>query len=115
MQVSEEDAFLLFSNLGLSSLHDCRWFRKSDIRGRVMQKMIEDLAIIEPYYLPHKKFMCYRDMTPQRMISILRHIAKSRNMWLETQEKGRYGKKEVYYRLRSADIPTEISWSVTFD
>lgn len=113
--VSEEDALLLFSHLGLTSLYDCRWFRKSDIRGSVLQKMLDDLAIIEPYYVHHKKFMCHREMTSQRMISILRHIAKSRGMWLETQEKGRYGRKEIYYRLRSSEQPQELSWTVSFD
>lgn len=105
----------MFSHIGLTSLYDCRWFRKSDITPNILQTMTEELVNIEPYYLPRKKYMCYRDMTPQRMISVLRHIAKSRNLILETHEKSRYARKEVFYRLRCNVFPESYTVCVTFD
>lgn len=113
--VSDEDALRLFSLVGLTSLHDCRWFCKSDFTSALLQKMQEELVYIEPYYIAKKKFVCYREMTPQRIICILRHIAKSKQMWIEKKEKFRYGQKETFYRLRAGEIPNLCNYVVTFD
>lgn len=110
--VPEDIALSLFAHVGLKSLHDSNWFRRRDVELS-MEKIVEDLPLIEPYYLPHKKFYVHREMTAPRVLCIFRHIAKCFGLKIELMEKGRYGEKQFYYRLVSPnkfDAPITISF-----
>jgi hypothetical protein len=96
--IPEDIALMMFSHVGLKSIHDSSWFRRKDVE-LALQKIVDDLPLIEPYYLPHKKFYVMREMTAPRILCIFRHIAKCFGLKIELMEKGRYGEKQFYYRL----------------
>ena len=111
--IPEDIALTFFSHVGLKSIQDTSWFRRKDVELSI-QKIIDDLPLIEPYYLPHKKFYVMREMTAPRVLCIFRHIAKCFGMKIQLMEKGRYGEKQFYYRLVNPDEFTCI-YSVSFD
>ena len=111
--VPEDIALQLFSHVGLRNLHDSRWFRKRDIES-VLNKISDDLYLIEPYYLPHRKFYVTRSMSSARVACIYRQIARSLGLSLEAMERGRFGEKQTYYRLVSP-ITHDTTFSVSFE
>ena len=112
--VPEDLALQLFSHVGLTSLHDSRWFRKKDIEF-VMKHIEEDLPLLEPYYLPHRKFYLTRTMSGSRIACIFRQIARCLGLMLEASERSRYGEKQTYYRLISQHFkPSHAEFTVEF-
>jgi hypothetical protein len=111
--IPEDVAMNLFSHVGLKSITDTSWFRRKDVEI-ALNKITDDLVLIEPYYMPHKKFYLHREMTPPRILCIFRHIAKCFGRKIELMEKGRFGEKQFYYRIVNPELPMG-SMTVTFD
>lgn len=82
---------------GLKSLSDASWFSKSHIRMDLLEGCLIDL---EPYYMPCKaEVYIYKEMTPSRAITVLRHILKANNIHLSSVEKARGGLKTIWYQI----------------
>jgi hypothetical protein len=111
--VSEDVALKLFSHIGFKTLNDMRWFRKRDVE-LVLNKIVEDLPLLEPFYTTNKKFYVTRPMNAMRVICIYRQLARNLGLKLEACEKGRYGEKHTYYRLNKP-LETVDKFTLTFD
>lgn len=80
-----------------NGLDDKRWFSKEDIPLDTVDQWI---PLVEPYYLPCKaERYLHCDMTQGKIITILRHLLKSNEIELKTQEKTMNGKKSTVYQI----------------
>lgn len=80
-----------------TGLEDRRWFCKEDLP---IEPVDEWLPIVEPYYLPCKaQRYLQRDMTPARIITVLRHICKATNIEFKVQERVVQGHKVTFYQI----------------
>ncbi len=81
----------------LNGLDDKRWFSKEDIP---LETLDEWLPFVEPYYLPCKaERYLHGTLTQGNVITILRHILKSNDIELKTQERVVNGKKTTLYQV----------------
>lgn len=112
--IPEEIALRLFSHIGLTSLHDSRWFRKKDIQLS-LSKLTEDIFILEPYYVKKYKFYITRDLNASRIACIFRQVAKCFGLVLIATERSRYGEKQTYYRFVNPILQCKQSFVVEFD
>jgi hypothetical protein len=84
-------------SLKLSGVYDKRWFSKDELP---MDSLDEWLPSVEPYYLPCKaQRYLHRDLTPNCVITILRHLLKANSIELKTQEKMINGRKTTLYQV----------------
>jgi hypothetical protein len=84
-------------SLKFTGLQDKRWFVKEDLP---LDNLDSWLPLVEPYYLPCKadRFLS-RQMTPSRIITVLRHICKINNIEIKVQERIFQGKKTTMYQI----------------
>jgi hypothetical protein len=105
--------------IGLKNIDDGCWFSRQSFTDLVIEQLQDFLLKLEPYYYPHKIFLIKREMTIVRYIQVLRHLAKSHGMILESKEhKDKYmnRKKRTYYRLNTRRLPTKTGiFVVSFD
>lgn len=82
---------------GLKSIDDASWFSKSHIRLDVLETVLIEL---DSYYMPCKaEIYLYKELTPLRAVTILRHVLKTRDIHLSTVEKARGGNKTIWYQI----------------
>ncbi len=84
-------------SLKFTGLYDKRWFVKEDLPTDTLDSW---LPLVEPYYLPCKaqRFL-EREMTPARIITVLRHICKANNIEVKVQERMLNGHKTTFYQV----------------
>jgi len=106
-----EEILLFLQFLGL---HDKRIFTKKDI---LKDKFEEIVTWIEPYYIPCKAERFLHDITPNKQITILRHLLRVIGYDLLVQEKNIYGVKATTYQIYQKYIPmtTESSYLMEFE
>jgi hypothetical protein len=82
---------------GLKSINDASWFSKFHIRLDILESVLIEL---DSYYMPCKaEIYLYKDLTPLRAVTILRHVLKVHNVHLSTVEKTRGKCKTVWYQI----------------
>lgn len=118
-EVPEELVLRFFNSIGLKSLGDCSWFSKYTFVPSVCDKLDRLMNELEPYYYPHKAFLCKREMTVPRYVQVLRQLAKTKGLKLESKEqkdKNNLGKKITLYRLKSNEgfQSQEVNFTLTF-
>ena len=87
----------VLSAFGLKSIDDASWFSKSHIRLDVLESVLIDL---DSYYMPCKaEIYLYKELTPLRAVTILRHVLKTCDIHLSTVEKARGGNKTIWYQI----------------
>lgn len=91
--VNEVLVFLKFN-----SIEDTRVFTMKDLKPAEFDPA---LLILEPYYIPCKarKYL-YGEMTPHRIVTILRQILRTQGYGLISQERTISGKKELHYQIQ---------------
>jgi hypothetical protein len=91
--VNEVLAFLKFNNI-----EDTRVFTMKDLKPGDFDPA---LLLLEPYYIPCKarKYL-YGEMTPHRIVTILRQILRTQGYGLISQERTISGKKELHYQIQ---------------
>ena len=83
--------------LKIGSLTEKRWFSKDEL---CMDTLDDWLPLLGPYYLPCKaQRYLEREMTRERIITILRHILKVHNIELKVQERMVNGHKTTLYQV----------------
>jgi hypothetical protein len=81
----------------LNGLDDKRWFSKEDLP---LDNLDQWLPLLESYYLPCKaERYLHGEMTQGKIITVLRHMLKSNNIDLKTQERVIHGKKTTLYQV----------------
>jgi hypothetical protein len=101
-----------FSIVGIDSFTNASWFPKSIFNDTTSKQFNDLMNDLEPYYQDHKLFIVHRDMNANRYIQILRHLAKSKGIYLESKA---YGKqKGTYYRLHVVSNK-KAEFFITFD
>ncbi len=91
--INEVLAFLKFD-----SIEDTRVFTMKNL---VPTEFDPALLLLEPYYIPCKarKYL-YGEMTPHRIVTILRQILRTQGYGLISQERTISGKKELHYQIQ---------------
>ena len=109
----------IFQIVGLKSISDGSWFSRSAFTPEVLEKLKTFLPKLEEYYYPHKLFLIEREMNIVRYVQVMRQLAKSKGMVLESKEhKDKYQnrKKITLYRLVNHSLPSKVaSFTVTFE
>lgn len=95
------------------------FFTKKEIEEKnIIELMSDDLEILKEYYLPCKRKIYFNDnITPKRLITILRQILKLYNYKINSKEKYSNGVKFLLYNLEYIDEIKEkkINFIVDFD
>ena len=97
--------------LGFTGLDDCRVFTARDL---VPEKFDICILLLEPYYYPCKsKKYLYGQMTPHRILTVMRQIIRPFGYALANQEKAINGKKEILYQIirklyTDAELPAAL-------
>lgn len=103
----------VFQSLRFMSLTDARWFTKEELP---MGSLDDWLPIVEPFYLPCKaKRFLEGEITPARIITILRHLLGAHKADLKTAERVVGGKKRTFYSIQAPPALTPSTFSITFD
>lgn len=109
----------IYKTVGLKDLNDGCWFSKASFTPQVLDTLHTYIPRLEDYYYPHKLFLIRREMNVLRYIQVLRHLAKSQGMLLESKEhKDKYQnrKKITLYRLNTLRLFTnKANFTVTFE
>jgi hypothetical protein len=92
----------VFRAVGLLGLHDLRWWSKTDLR---MDTVSDWLPELEAYYYPCKarRFLYERgDVTPDLLVTLLRHCAEAHEYKLVPQERvlESKGPKQTLYQIQ---------------
>jgi len=97
--------------IGLSDIYDNKWIPTCVFTKDVCSKLDEIIIEIAPYYQDHKSYLVTREMNTRRYIQVLRHLAKSKEIVLESKSYG--ASKGTYYRLLTNKI-SEAEYTISF-
>ena len=95
----------ILHHLKLKGLTEQRWFTRDEL---YMNTLDDWLPLLEPYYLPCKAKRFLFDVTPARMITILRHILHPLDYDLRTQERMYKLQKQTMYQIYSLKVQQPI-------
>jgi len=113
--VSKEKVSEVLQLLHFTGPNDSRLFTIKDVNISNFDMVI---LILEPYYIPCKaKKYLYGDLTPHRVLTVLRQILKNIGFTLYGQERTIGRKKETIYQIIQTDFDSIISseMKITFD
>ena len=98
----------ILQHLKLQGLHERRWFSRDELS---LATLDEWLPLLEPYYIPCKAKRFLSDMTPARVVTILRHILHPLDYDLRTQERMYKLHKTTMYQIvnRVGEITHDLS------
>lgn len=113
--VSKEKVGEILKLINFDGPADSRLFTIKDID---VSKFEMAILILEPYYIPCKaKKYLYGDLTPHRVLTIVRQILKPIGFTLHGQERTIGRKKETLYQIIQTEfesiIPSDLK--ITFD
>jgi hypothetical protein len=84
-------------SLKIGSLTEKRWFSKEEL---TLETLDEWMPLIEPFYLPCKAERYLQgEMTPSRIITVVRHMLKAHKIELKVQERMVNGHKTTLYQV----------------
>jgi len=101
-EIPDELVLKFFNTIGIKSFSDCHYWSKTVLTEEICQTLDSLLPELEPYYYPHKSFIINRNMNPLRYIQIIRQLARSKGLKLESKDykdKNQNRKKIILYRL----------------
>jgi hypothetical protein len=113
--VSKEKVSEVLQLLKFHGPTDSRLFTIKDVDISNFDMVI---LILEPYYIPCKaKKYLYGDLTPHRVLTVLRQILKNIGFTLYGQERTIGRKKETLYQIIQTEFDSIISseMKITFD
>jgi hypothetical protein len=74
--------------LGVHNLEDSHWWPKSSLIPSVIDKLNEQIFIIEPYYVGHRSPARIGILTLNHYINVIRQCVKTKGFRLESKEFG---------------------------
>lgn len=113
-KVSSEDVEHVLRILKFSGLSDSRVFSARDIH---VDNFDEALLYLESLYIPCKaKKYLYGEMTPHRILTVMRQLLRAVGYTIQSHEKTSNGVKEMVYQIvrkvfDSADVPLTMQIS----
>jgi hypothetical protein len=113
--ISKEKVKEVLQLLKFNGPTDSRLFTIKDIN---ISNFDMAILILEPYYIPCKaKKYLYGDLTPHRVLTVLRQILKHIGFTLYGQERTIGRKKETFYQIIQTEFESIISseMKITFD
>ena len=89
------------SYFGLTNLQDTRWFSRHDLKIlKTVTKINACKDKIKEYYYPCKARTYLNDLNEKNVITILRQILRTRNIYITSKEKYDMGMKYYIYSIR---------------
>jgi hypothetical protein len=89
----------VLQSLKFESIDDTRVFILKDLMPTAFKS---SLQLIESYYIPCKaKKYLYNEMTPVRILTVVRQLLRSQNYTLRAQEKTTNGIRGMHYQIQS--------------
>lgn len=116
--VDEDTVLSLLKCVNITGFDDNRTFNKNEMRSSESVKKFETdvLSRLEKYYIPCKAKIYLRDVTENKLITIIKQVLKLYNYVLISIEKNKNNKKYTSYKLSKRDTSiTIVSNTVTFD
>jgi hypothetical protein len=115
---SDEIIDELLQLTGFNSLENPKVVSRSHLESpEVINKYLKVQTNILPFYIPckSKKYML-DDPSAKNIITIVRHLLKTRGYYVNSQEKYQSGHKMIFYKIiAKADEQPENSYVVKFD
>jgi hypothetical protein len=103
----------ILSVTGLGSLEEPKEISRSQLSNpETIKKYLEIQPIVSTYYIPCKsKKYITTDPTAKNIITVIRHLLKTRGYAVQSQEKYQSGHKTVFYKVApksAGKIPNEL-------